>query len=87
MSSGGHESTGVSLKPISHVWNEVVAVWVAKSQDSRQRPGQKTDEWDATWMAELLAHGLIKPSIVSPPAMRAFCDLTRTRVSLAQTHI
>jgi hypothetical protein len=49
----------------------VVAVWVANSHDVRQRPGKKTDEREATWMAELLAHGLIQPRFVPPPAMRA----------------
>ena len=79
------ERTGVYWKPVSHVLREVVEVCVAKSQDVRQRPGQKTDEREATWMAERLAHGLIQPRVVPPPAMRAFRDLTRTRVSLVQT--
>jgi transposase len=79
------ESTGVYWKPVSHGLSAVVEVGVAKSQEVRQRPGTKTDERDATWMAELLAHGLIQPSFVPPPAMRALRDLTRTRVSLVQT--
>src|SRR5215510_1736698 len=79
------ESTGVSWTPVYHVLSEAVEVYVANSQDVRQRPGQKTDQRDATWMAELLAHGLIKPSFVPPPEMRALRDLTRTRVSLVQT--
>src|SRR5215475_6671856 len=82
---GAMESTGVYWKPVSHVLSEAVAVWVAKSQDVRQRPGQKTDASDATWIAELLAHGVIKPSVVPPPEIRALRDLTRTRVSLVQT--
>ena len=65
------ESTGVYWKPVYHVLSEAVEVCVANSQDARQRPGKKTDESDATWIAELLAHGLIKPSFVPPPAMRA----------------
>jgi hypothetical protein len=65
------ERTGVYWKPVYHVLSEVVEVWVANSHDVRQRPGQKTDESDATWMAELLAHGLIQPSFVPPPEIRA----------------
>jgi transposase len=65
------ESTGVSGKPVSHVWSEAVEVCVANSHDVRQRPGHKTDQRDATWMAELLAHGLSKPRFVPPPEMRA----------------
>jgi transposase len=79
------ERTGGDWKPVSHVLSEALAGWVAKSQDVRQRPGQKTDERDAPWMAELLAPGLIQPSGVPPPAMRAVRDLTRPRVSLGPT--
>jgi transposase len=79
------ESTGVYWKPVYHVLSEAVEVCVANSHDVRQRPGQKTDQRDATWIAELLAHGLIKPSFVPPPEIRALRDLTRTRVSLVQT--
>jgi transposase len=63
-------STGVYGKPVDHVWSEAVEVCLAKSQDGRQRPGKKTDKRDATWIAALLAHGLIKPSCVPPPEMR-----------------
>jgi transposase len=51
----------------------------------QQRPGRKTDKADAGWIAELLAHGLIRPSFVPPPAISAWRDLTRTRVALVQT--
>jgi transposase len=77
-------STGVYWKPVSHVLSEAVEGHLATSRDVRQRPGKKTDQRDATWIAELLAHGLIPPSFVPPPKMRALRDLTRTRVSLVQ---
>jgi transposase len=67
------------------VLSDTVEVHLANSRDVRQRPGKKTDKRDATWIAELLAHGLIKPSFVPPPKIRALRDLTRTRVSLVQT--
>ena len=79
------ESTGVSWKPVYHVLSDTVEVYLANSREVRQRPGRKTDKNDAAWLAELLAHGLIKPSFVPPPTMRALRDLTRTRVSLVQT--
>ena len=79
------ESTGVYWKPVYHVLSDTVEVHLANSRDVRQRPGKKTDKSDATWIAELLAHGLIKPSFVPPPKIRALRDLTRTRVSLVQT--
>jgi transposase len=79
------ESTGVDWKPVYHVLSDTVEVHLANSRDVRQRPGKKTDKNDATWLAELLAHGLITPSFVPPPKLRALRDLTRTRVSLVQT--
>ncbi len=57
---------------------------MANSHAVRQPSGHKTDQRAATWSAELLAPGLIKPRGVPPPEMRALRDLTRTRVSLVQ---
>ena len=79
------ESTGVYWKPIYHVLVGVVEVMVGNARDMRPRPGKKTDKADARWIAELLAHGLIRPSFVPPPETRALRDLTRTRVGLVQT--
>src|SRR3954447_4648742 len=42
-------------------------------------PGRKTDVNDATWLADLLAHGLIRPSFLAPADVQALRDLTRTR--------
>jgi transposase len=79
------ESTGVSWRPVSHLLCELVEVVVGNPQEIRQRPGKKTDKADASWIAELLAHGLIRPRCIPPRAMQALRDLTRTRVSLVQT--
>jgi transposase len=79
------ESTGVYWKPIYHVLVGVAEVFIGNAYDMRRRPGKKTDKADAIWIAELLAHGLIQPSFVPPPEIRALRDLTRTRVALIQT--
>ena len=79
------ESTGVYWRPVYHVLAEVVEVVLANAWDVRQRPGKKTDKADATWIAELLAHGLIEPSFIPSPELGALRDLTRTRVALIQT--
>src|SRR3954447_27092287 len=42
-------------------------------------PGRKTDVNDATWLPDLLAYGLIRPSFVPPADVQALRDLTRTR--------
>ena len=77
------ESTGVYWKPVSHVLSEAVEVYVANSRDVRQRPGKKTAKRDATWSAELLAHGLLTPSFVPPPKCVPYA-LRPTRVALVQ---
>ena len=60
-------------------------VVVANARSVRQRPGKKTDKAEAAWLAELLAHGLVDPSFLPPPAVQALRDLTRTRGALVQT--
>jgi transposase len=79
------ESTGVYWKPIYHVLSGTVDVLVGNPHEMRRRPGHKTDPADARWIAELVAHGLIRPSFIPPPTIRALRDLTRTRVALVQT--
>jgi transposase len=58
---------------------------VGNAPERRRRPGRKTDKADARWIAELLAHGLIRPSFLPPPPIQALRDLTRTRVALVQS--
>jgi transposase len=78
------ESTGVYWRPVYHVLVGTVEVLVGHAQEMRRRPGHKTDKADARWIAELLAHGLIRPSFIPPPPIQALRDLTRTRVALIQ---
>ena len=42
-------------------------------------PGRKTDVADALWLADLLAHGLIRPSFVPETATQEMRALLRTR--------
>jgi transposase len=46
-------------------------------------PWQKTDRRDSEWIADLLAHGLIRPSFVPAPEIRQLRELTRYRVQLS----
>src|SRR6202041_834729 len=48
----------------------------------RNVPGRKSDINDATWIADLLAHGLIRASLVPPGPIQELRDLTRTRKQL-----
>lgn len=45
-------------------------------------PSRKTDRKDSEWLADLLAHGLIKPSYAPPAEIRDLRELTRYRVKL-----
>jgi transposase len=47
-------------------------------------PGRKSDVNDATWLADLLAHGLIRASFVPLTQIQELRDLTRTRKQLTR---
>jgi transposase len=78
------ESTGVYWKPVWHVLEDGFEVLLANASHVRNLPGRKTDVNDATWLAELLAHGLIRGSFVPPTSIQDIRDLTRTRKQLVR---
>src|SRR3954452_16747808 len=80
----GMESTGVHWKPIYYLLEEVVECWLLNAQHLKKVPGRKTDVSDSEWIAELVAHGLVRPSFVPPRPIRRLRDLTRYRTALTQ---
>lgn len=78
------EATGVYWKPVWHVLEGDFELVLANAQHIRAVPGRKTDVGDATWIADLLAHGLIRSSFVPPAPIQALRDLTRTRKQLVR---
>ena len=78
------EATGVYWKPVWAVLAEAFALVLANAQHVKNVPGRKTDVNDATWLADLLAHGLIRGSFVPPLTVQALRDLTRTRKQLTR---
>jgi hypothetical protein len=56
------ESTGVYWKPVWHVLEGQCELILANALHIRNIPGRKSDVNDATWIADLLAHGLIRGS-------------------------
>jgi len=80
----GMEATGVYWKPVWHILEESLELVLANAQHIRNVPGRKTDVNDATWIAELLAHGLIRSSFVPPAPIQELRDLTRTRKQLTR---
>ena len=60
-------------------------VQLVNSRHARQLAGRpKTDQKDAQWIARLAEMGLLRPSFVPPPEIRALRDLTRTRLMLVR---
>ena len=59
-------------------------VQLVNSSHARQLAGPKTDRLDAQWIARLAEMGLLRPSFVPPPEIRALRDLTRTRLQLVR---
>jgi len=78
------ESTGVYWKPIWLVLEGQFALVLANAMHIRNIPGRKSDVNDATWIADLLAHGLIRSSFVPPAPVQELRDLTRTRKQLVR---
>ena len=75
----GMEATGVYWKPVWHVLEGHFELVLANAAHVRCVPGRKTDVNDAVWLADLLAHGLIRASFVPPVAVQELRTLTRTR--------
>jgi transposase len=78
------EATGVYWKPVWHVLEDSFELVLANAAHIRNVPGRKTDVNDATWIADLLAHGLIRGSFVPPTAIQHVRELTRTRKQLVR---
>jgi transposase len=78
------EATGVYWKPVWHLLEGDFELVLANAQHIRNVPGRKTDVNDATWIADLLAHGLIRSSFVPPAPIQELRDLTRTRKQLVR---
>jgi transposase len=73
------EATGEYWKPVYEVLEDQFEVVVANAHHVKNVPGRKTDPQDATWLARLLRHGLLRPSFVPKREIRALRDMTRLR--------
>jgi len=78
------EATGTYWKPVWYLLEEPFTLTLANAADIRNVPGRKSDVKDATWIADLLAHGLIRGSFVPPQPIQEVRDLTRTRKQLVR---
>ena len=78
------ESTGVYWKPVWHRLVDDFELVLANAWHIHNVPGRKSDVNDAMWIADLLAHGLLRGRFVPPPAVQELRDLTRTRKQLVR---
>ena len=80
----GMESTGVYWKPVYTLLEAEFECWLLNAQHLRNVPGRKTDVADAAWIAQLVAHGLVRPSFVPPKEIRELREVTRYRKTVIQ---
>jgi transposase len=73
------ESTGVYWKPVWHVLESFVDLSLANASEAKNLPGRKSDVNDAQWLADLLAHGLLRRSFIPDRPIEELRELTRTR--------
>jgi len=78
------ESTGEYWKPVYNLLEGQLEILLVNAKHVKNVPGRKTDVKDAEWLAELLAHGLLKASFIPAKPQRDLRDLTRYRVNLVQ---
>jgi transposase len=79
------EATGVYWKPVWHILSDgEIELILVNAAHVKNVPGRKTDVNDATWLAELLAHGLIRASFVPDGQTQDMRVLLRTRKQLVR---
>jgi transposase len=78
------ESTGVFWKPVYNLLEDQFTLLLVNAQHIKAVPGRKTDVRDCEWIADLLRHGLLKPSFVPDRPQRELRELTRYRTTLVR---
>ena len=79
------EATGVYWKPVWHILSDgEFELVLANAAHVKNVPGRKTDVNDAVWLADLMAHGLIRASFVPNEPTQQMRDLLRTRKQIVR---
>jgi transposase len=78
------ESTGDYWRPVYNLLEGQFELLVVNAAHIKHVPGRKTDANDAEWIAELLQHGLLRPSFIPPAPQRDLRDMTRHRANLVR---
>src|SRR5713226_6117578 len=79
------ESSGVYWKPVFNILETAgLELLVVNARHIKAVPGRKTDVKDAEWIADLLRHGLLKPSFIPTRDERELRELTRYRRTIIE---
>jgi transposase len=74
------EATGIYWKPVWHILSDgEFELVLANAAHVKNVPGRKTDVNDATWLADLMAHGLVRGSFVPDEQTQEMRNFLRTR--------
>jgi len=80
------EATSDYWKPFYYLLEDgPFELMLVNARHVKNIPGRKSDVSDASWLAQLGAHGLVRGSFVPPPPIRALRDLTRTRTLITRS--
>ena len=72
------EATGICWRAVYYAIKGLFdELWLCNAQHVKNVPGRKTDLSDAEWLADVAAHGMVRPSFVPPPEIRELRELTR----------
>jgi transposase len=74
----------VYWKPLYNLLEDRFTLVLANARHIKAVPGRKTDVRDCEWIADLLRHGLLRPSYIPPRPQRELRELTRYRTRLVQ---
>lgn len=79
------ESTSSYWKPIYNILELLsLNVIIVNAHHMKNVPGRKTDVKDAEWIADLLQHGLLKPSYIPDKEQRELREIVRYRKSMIE---
>jgi transposase len=81
------ESTGEYWRPVFNILEGNFEVMLVNARHMKAVPGRKTDIKDSQWIAELLQHGLLRPSFIPPIEQRDLRDLTRHRSNFIRERV
>ena len=74
------EATGIYWRTVYYALEGLFEeLWLCNAAHVKNVPGRKSDLSDAEWLADVAAHGMVRPSFVPPPEIRELRELTRYR--------